>query len=284
MGQNLEERFWEIDLLRGVAILMMIGYHLHYDLDYFGSYNFNIQAGFWLYFARAIAAIFLLLVGISLTLSFSRATKTQKRDKGLYPKYLKRGLKIFSWGLVITVMTWFFLSEGFVVFGILHLIGISIILAYPVLNFRYGNLVLGIVCLALGLYLKNLTVGFPWLLWLGLMPARFYSIDYFPLLPWFGAVLIGIFLGNSLYPHYRRNFNLHDLSKFAVIRFLTFLGRHSLLIYLIHQPVLIIVLFILCMVNIDLAFLYPLGILFSQLISYPFLAKNSYKEKFNLFR
>jgi len=101
------------------------------------------------------------------------------------------------------------------------------------------NLLLGIVFIALGIYVKNLTVSFPWFLWLGLTPARFYSIDYFPLLPWFGVVLIGVFFGNSLYPHYTRNFYLHDLSKFAVIRFLTFLGRHSLLIYLIHQPVLI---------------------------------------------
>jgi uncharacterized membrane protein len=52
MDWNLEERFWEIDLLRGVAILMMIGYHIHFDLDYFGAYNLNVQSGFWLYFAR----------------------------------------------------------------------------------------------------------------------------------------------------------------------------------------------------------------------------------------
>jgi uncharacterized membrane protein len=250
MGRNLEERFWEIDLLRGVAILMMIGYHVHYDLDYFGAYNLNLQSGFWLNFARATATIFLLLVGISLTLSFSRATKTQRMGKTLYPKYLKRGLKIFSWGLVITVTTWFFLRAGFVVFGILHLIGISIILAYPVIKLRFGNFVLGIVFIALGIYVKNLTLGFPWLLWLGLIPARFYSVDYFPLVPWFGVVLIGVFLGNSLYPHYTRNFNLIDLSQFAVIRFLTFLGRHSLLIYLIHQPVLITVLYLLDFVTI----------------------------------
>jgi uncharacterized membrane protein len=137
-----------------------------------------------------------------------------------------------------------------VVFGILHLIGISIILAYPVIKLRYENLVLGIVFVALGMFINKVTVGFPWLLWLGLMPARFYSIDYFPLLPWFGVVLIGVFLGNSLYPHYTRNFNLHDFSNFAVMRFLSFLGRHSLFIYLVHQPVLITVLYLLDFVTI----------------------------------
>jgi len=252
MYQNLEERFWEIDLLRGVAIIMMIGYHVHYDLDYFGAYNFNVQFGFWLYFARAIAVIFLLLVGISITLSFSRATKTQGTGKTLYPKYLKRGLKIFSWGLVITVMTWFFLSEGFVVFGILHLIGISIILAYPVIKLRSLNLLLGIVSIALGIFINKATVGFPWLLWLGLTTARFYSIDYFPILPWFGVVLIGVFIGNSFYPNYARKFKIYDFSQFTVIRFFCFLGRHSLLIYLIHQPLLITVLNLLGIVDIGL--------------------------------
>ena len=247
---KLEERFWEIDLLRGVAILMMIGYHVPYDLDYFGAYTVDVQSGFWLYYARATATIFLLLVGISLTLSFSRATRIEKTAKKLYPKYLNRGLRIFSWGLVITVTTWIILREGFVVFGILHLIGISIILAYPVLKVRYGNLVLGIMFIALGMFIKKVTVGFSWLLWLGLTPARFYSVDYFPLVPWFGVVLIGVFLGNSLYPQYTRSFELYDLSKFAVIRFLCLLGRHSLLIYLVHQPVLITVLYLLDFVTI----------------------------------
>jgi uncharacterized membrane protein len=247
---NVEARFWEIDLLRGVAILMMIGYHVPYDLDYFGSYTVDVQSGFWFFFARAIATIFLLLVGISLTLSFSRAAKLRKTEKRLYTKYLKRGLKIFSWGLVITFTTWFFLREGFVVFGILHLIGISIILAYPVIKVRYGNLVLGIVFIALGIFINKVTVGFPWLLWLGLTPARFYSVDYFPLLPWFGVVLIGIFLGNSLYPHYRRSFDLHDLSQFTFIRWLCFLGQHSLLIYLVHQPVLIASLYLMGIVDL----------------------------------
>ena len=131
MNEHCKERFWEIDFLRGLAIIMMILFHLLYDLDYFGNYTLNVHAGFWLYFARATATIFLLLVGISLTLSFSRATKIKKAGNTLYLKYLKRGLKIVSWGFVITLTTWIFLREGFVVFGILHLIGISIILAYP---------------------------------------------------------------------------------------------------------------------------------------------------------
>jgi len=250
MTRNRYERFWEIDSLRGIAILMMIAFHVLFDLSYVGASNFNVHAGFWLYLARATATIFLLLVGISLTLSYSRALHVKEPEQKLYRKYLTRGSTIFAWGLVITVLTWIFLREGFVVWGILHLIGISIIVAYPLLKFRYGNLVLGISFMALGLFLKNVTVTMPWFLWLGLTPQHFYSVDYFPILPWFGVVLIGVFLGNTLYTNYTRNFKLRDLSQVKGIRLLNFLGRHSLFIYLIHQPILITVLYLLNWIHI----------------------------------
>ncbi len=244
MANNLEKRFWEIDFLRGLAIIMMILFHLLYDLTYFGEYNLNVHSGFWLYFGRMTATIFILLVGISLTLSFSRAEKKQNAKKKVYQKYLKRGLEVFSWGLIITLTTWIFLRAGFVVFGVLHLIGISIILAYPFLKLRFWNLLIGIVFISLGIYLKSFTFGFPWLMWSGLMPERFYTVDYFPIFPWFGVILIGLFFGNLLYPDYTRKFNLCDFSNFAFIRLFCFLGRHSLLIYLIHQPVLIALLYL----------------------------------------
>jgi uncharacterized membrane protein len=250
LAKEFERRFWEIDFLRGVAILMMILFHLLFDLDYFGVYTFNVHSGFWRYFAHATATIFLLLVGISLTLSFSRATKMGRTGKSLYRKYLKRGLKIFAWGITITIITWFLLKDGVVVWGILHLIGISIILAYPVIKFRYENLVLGLSIISIGLFLKQVSATFPWLLWLGVRPEHFYTLDYFPLIPWFGVVLIGVFLGNSLYTNYTRNFALHDFSELSPVQFLGFLGRHSLVIYLIHQPLLVTVLYLLDLVAI----------------------------------
>ena len=252
MNKHLEKRFWEIDFLRGLAIIMMIVFHLLYDLTYFGGCDLNLHYGFWLYFAYATATIFIFLVGVSLTLSFTRANKIQNSGQKLYLKYLKRGLRIFSWGLIITLMTWIFLRDGFVLFGILHLIGISIILAYPFLKLRYWNLLLGIAFISLGIYLKNFTFGFLWLVWLGFMPDHFYTVDYFPIFPWFGVVLIGVFFGNLLYPDYTRKFNLCDLSNFNFIGLFCLLGRHSLIIYLIHQPILLILLYLRGIAGIDL--------------------------------
>jgi len=250
MDKNLEKRFWEIDFLRGLAIIMMIIYHFLYDLNYFGNYNFDLSSGFWLYFARTTATIFILLVGISLTLSFSR-TKIQKPKINLYLKYLKRGLKIFSWGLIVTLMTWIFLREEFVIFGILHFIGISIILAYPFLKLRYWNLLIGIICIVFGMYLKNFTFDFSWLMWLGLRPHYLYTVDYFPIFPWFGIILIGLFFGNLLYPHYKRKFKLSNFSDFSFTKLFCFLGKHSLLIYLVHEPILIILLYLLGFVSLS---------------------------------
>jgi len=107
MNNDLKKRFWEIDSLRGFAIIMMIAYHLIYDLNYFGVYNFNIYSGFFWYFARTTAFIFIFLVGVSLTLSYSRAIKSKEysTEKELFAKYSKRSLRIFSWGLFITLIT-----------------------------------------------------------------------------------------------------------------------------------------------------------------------------------
>lgn len=248
MDKDLEKRFWEIDFLRGVAIVMMIIFHFLFDLSYLGGYAVNVYSGFWWVFARVTATIFLLLVGISLTLSYSRAI--QKRTGKLGRKYLKRGLKIFSWGLIISAITWVFLRGGFVVFGVLHLIGVSIILAYPLIKYRHRNLILGIIFIIIGLYLANFFFDFYWLVWLGFMPRVFYTLDYFPLLPWFGVILIGIFIGNSLYKNYKRGFRLRDFSGSPVTRLFCFLGRHSLLIYLIHQPILIAVLYLFGVVDV----------------------------------
>lgn len=122
--------------------------------------------------------------------------------------------KVFSCGLIITLVTWIFLRRNFVVFGILHFIGISIILAYPFLKLRYGNLLVGLLFIFLGTYLKGFVYNFYWLVWLGFRPIQFYTVDYFPLLPWFGVVLIGIFFANLLYPDYSQKFQLFNLSSF----------------------------------------------------------------------
>ncbi len=272
MNESLKARFWEVDLLRGIAVIMMIAFHFFFDLNYFGLYSVDTYSGFWFYFARITAGIFVFLVGVSLALSASRAEKqeeqegqeerkvrevqeeqglqkAQNQERQIFLRLLKRGLWIFSLGMVVTLVTYLFLKDGFIVFGILHFIGISIIIAYPFLKLerlkmdrlKLGglNLIGGLLIIIAGLYLQNLSFGFSWLLWLGLTPEGFYTLDFFPLSPWFGVVLVGLFLGSYFYEGYQRRIDFPDLSASSFVRPLAFVGQNSLLIYLIHQPLLI---------------------------------------------
>jgi uncharacterized membrane protein len=243
VDKKSNERIWEIDLFRGIAIIMMIIFHFLYDLNYLNILNLSLYSGYFLIYVYLVGIIFFLLVGISLTLSYSKVKETLTKNK-LILKFLIRGFKIFSLGLIITIITFLFLEEGFVVFGVLHCIGISIIFSYPFLKFRYLNLLFGLILICFGIILKILTFDFYFLVWLGFRPEIFYTIDYFPLLPWFGIILIGIFLGNTIYKNYTRSFNLIDLSRNRLVRIFNFLGEHSLIIYFIHQPVLLSILYL----------------------------------------
>src|SRR5215216_74837 len=227
-----EQRFWEADAARGVAIAMMAVYHLVYDLDNFGGYGIESTSGFWAYFADATASAFLVLVGISLAISYSRGGS-------LFGKYLRRGLRIFAYGMALTVV-FFVLEMGIVAFGILHLIGVSIILAYPLLRYRLPNLFLGILVFAVGAYMmaQDVSSESPWLLPFGVVPENLFMPDYRPLLPWFGVVLLGLFAGNVLYGDGKRPAVVAKRAP-VVARPLLPLGRNSLFIYLIHQPILI---------------------------------------------
>jgi uncharacterized membrane protein len=235
-------RYWEIDALRGVAIVMMVVYHLVYDLTLFGYYQANVFIGPWRVFARVTATLFILLVGVSLTLSHARISR-KASGWSLYENYLLRGLKLLGWGMVITLAAQVYTGRASIIFGILHLIGTATILAYPFLSLHLANLVLGAAIIALGVYLNELPVTHDWLLVLGLKsPPTVYQLDYFPLLPWFGVALLGLFAGQFLYPGGRRRFNLPGLGERPGVQELAWLGRRSLLVYLAHQPLLIAVL------------------------------------------
>src|ERR671913_1926607 len=201
-------RFWEVDAARGVAIIMMVVYHTAYDLDALGGYDIDATSGTWALLADATAGLFLFLVGVSLAISRARTSMTGWR---LFGKYLARGLRILAYGMVLTVV-FLALGMGVVAFGILHLIGISIIFAYPFLGLRFTNLVLGTLIFAAGQFImvQDPYLQSYWLLPFGVVPEGVIMPDYRPLLPWFGVVLIGLFFGNVIYADGRRPASLPD--------------------------------------------------------------------------
>jgi uncharacterized membrane protein len=242
------DRFWEVDAARGVAIIMMIVYHSTYDLDTLGGYDIQSTSGHWALFADLTAGLFLFLVGVSLAVSRARTSMTGWK---LFGKYLARGLRILAYGMILTVV-FLVLGMGVVAFGILQLIGVSIILAYPFLGLRSTNLVLGALIFAAGQYVlaQDLYSQSFWLLPFGVVPEGVVMPDYRPLLPWFGVVLIGLFFGNVVYGDGRRPAVLTDKAPVPA-RPLLPLGRNSLFVYLIHQPIIIALLAALGIVDLN---------------------------------
>jgi len=236
--RRAHDRLWELDTVRGFAVILMIFYHFVFDLSYFNVYATDMYHGPWQIFARSIGTTFIVVMGISLTLRYNRLQPELGQGQ-LFRKYLVRGATLLGWGMVVTIATYFVIGRGFVIFGILHLLGLSTILAFPFLRSRWASLVGGLLAVGLGLYASRLVSPDPWLVWLGVQEFGRFMVDWYPIFPWFGFALLGIFLGFSLWPGGRRRFELPDLSQATPVRGLAFLGRHSLIIYLVHQPILL---------------------------------------------
>lgn len=223
---------------------MMILFHILFDLYFFGIRPVNVISGFWRYFGFATASLFLTIAGISLSVSHARAVQSVPAltEAGVWIKFLKRGAFIFACGLLVTLATFLYPGEGFVVFGILQVIGVSIMIS-P-LFFRFGryNLLLGAAVIVTGISISLASFDGPlWLLPLGIHPDSFRSLDYEPIFPWSGLVLMGMGLGDLAYPGGRRRGALSKLLQKSASP-LAALGRHSLLIYLVHQPVILLAL------------------------------------------
>ena len=220
-----EKRIPELDAARGFCILCMVAVHLVYDLTELYPVLRWEYPPFFLLVKNWGGVVFFLISGIAATLG---------------RRHLRRGLLFFGCGILISAAME--LTGAMPIrFGVLHCLG-SCMLLWEI--FRKCDVrlfaVWGISAILLGSCLDSLTVAADWLYPLGLTAPDFQSADYFPLLPYFGYFLLGACLGKKLYPQRRSLFTKTDFSK-PFPRFFCLCGRHSLIIYLIHQPVLILI-------------------------------------------
>jgi uncharacterized membrane protein len=222
-------RIVAIDALRGAAIVAMIAYHIAFDLNWFGVFtaDFNREP-LWLTLRVLIVSSFLLLVGIGLVLA-QRAGTTPAR-------FWRRIALIVFCAVLVSAASYVVFPRSFVTFGMLHCIALSSILAWPLVRFPWAALVIGLVAIALGVQVQIPAFDNAWLNWVGLMTHKPATEDYVPLLPWFGVVCIGVMLGHFLV---QRDFSPLRRIGDASPTWLTWAGRHSLLIYMVHQPVIL---------------------------------------------
>jgi uncharacterized membrane protein len=159
-----------------------------------------------------------------------------------YKNLILRGLKVIGLGMILTVGSFIFMPETPVYFGVLHCIGLSIILTIPFLKYRNYNFLFAFLLIFTGWQIGQINFQNPNIIQfiIGMHPEKLWliTVDYFPLLPWFGITLLGLFIGDCLYCEDKRRFRMPDLSGYAPAKLFSWIGRHSLGIYLIHQPIL----------------------------------------------
>ena len=223
-----------IDIARGVALVAMAVYHFSWDLEFFGYLDPGTAgSGPLKWFARCIASSFLILVGISLVLAHSKGIRWQG--------FGRRLAMIVAAAAAITAATFWFTPDAYVFFGILHHIAFASV--FGLLFLRLPAIVLIAIAafwLSVPFWGKSLAFDAPWLSWLGLSPFPPRSNDFVPVFPWFAAVLAGMALAKAMIATDATEWlRAHPPGSNAIGRVLRFLGRHSLVTYLAHQPILI---------------------------------------------
>ncbi|WP_175059806.1 heparan-alpha-glucosaminide N-acetyltransferase [Thermococcus sp. 2319x1] len=223
------KRFWEVDFVRGIALIMMLISNFVTDLQFFLGYSEHKL--FWRLFAYATASLFVSISGLSLWISHARGRKSPK-------KYLLRFTKLFGLGLLITLITSMLLDKGTIYFGVLHFLGVASLLIIPLYSLGWKNIFPAVLFLLGGQIVKNVHADTLLFLPLGITPREFFTLDYFPIFPWFGVFLLGTSTGALIYPEGKRKFKT-SLPKIPPVEFICFMGRNTLGIYLIHQPVFV---------------------------------------------
>lgn len=236
----MKKRIWELDAFRGLCILGMVIVHLIYDVVTLYRLIDWEYSPIFIFISQWGGTLFLLISGISATLG-SRS--------------VRRGLIVLGCGAVVSGVTLGmyllrFANKSIIIyFGVLQCLGLCMLL-WPLFK-RCPSWMLAVaggIFAAVGVYLRNVVlVDFPWLVWLGFTFPGFATADYFPMLPNLGFFLLGAVIGRTVYREKESLFPKVS-PKNPVVRFLTFFGKHSLLIYMLHQPVIAILVLVLSLI------------------------------------
>ena len=221
-------RLQSIDVYRGLAILAMVAYHALWDLSYYGfiSIGVGVDAG-WFAIQRAILTAFLLLVGAGLWLGH--------RDGIDWRHFWRREAVLVAAALGVSAVTWFQFGDYFAYFGVLHAIALSSLLALPLVRAPlWVSILVAVLFLFLPAVFSSELFNTRWLAWIGFFTSVPETADLVPMFPWFGVVVAGM-----------TGMRLADgAPAFAwrsgafPVRMLARIGRWSLIIYLVHQPLL----------------------------------------------
>ena len=204
----------------------MIAYHFCFDLRYFGFARWDFEHDWrWLTARTLILSSFLLIAGVSAVLGARR---------GDVMHWLRHVGLIAGAALLVTAGSYVMFPRSFIWFGVLHAIAVSLVVANPLVRRPFVAAIAGAVVIVAGVVYANPAFDWRVLGWVGFMTAKPVTEDYVPLFPWTGVLFLGVALGHLLT---RTEFcAIAPLARLP--RWLAFLGRHSLAVYLLHQPLL----------------------------------------------
>jgi uncharacterized membrane protein len=227
-ASSARARVGGIDALRGIALCLMFVYHFCFDLRYYGVTHADFEHDpFWLGFRALIVTSFMTLVGVSLVLA-DRARSTPAH-------FWRRVGVIAACAAAVSAASYVVFPRSFIYFGILHCIAVASVLARPLVRHPRSALAIGIAIAAAGMTLSHPAFDGNALSIVGFTTRKPVTEDYVPLAPWAGAVFVGIALGQFLA---RDSFRaLAPLAESPAP--LRWLGRHSLAVYMVHQPILL---------------------------------------------
>ncbi len=212
----MKDRIWELDFVRGVAILFVVMFHILFDMEFIYGYTIPFE---WQWLAQ-LAGIFILLAGVCAP--FSRSC-------------VKKGVLLGCFAMLFTLVTYIYDNEFFVQFGILHQLAFCMLM-YPLFKRMKSVwlILLSIVMLVMGIQLNNSISPYPHLYIFGWADANFQSMDWFPIMPYTAYFLLGIVISRC---EYSNNQSMFKFKQPLLTKPFCFIGRHTLWIYLIHQPV-----------------------------------------------
>lgn len=232
-----EKRIVLYDYIRGIAVINMVLYHMFYDLKYIYGYNlngFSISNAYpWQQF---ICWTFILIAGISLNYN---------------SKKLKHATGLIIFSLLITIATRVFMGDFAIYFGIIHFLGFGILIISIldkilekinpylglIINFSLFMIIRKEIFLKISLFSKMTTslseMGF--LFFLGFTPEGFFSSDFFPIFPWIFLLFCGYYAGKIF-----KEKNMQRLNFIGSENILSIIGRNSIKIYVIHQPIILL--------------------------------------------
>lgn len=222
-----------VDIARGVAIVAMVIYHLFWDLSYFRFLPFDV--GYdpnWVIFARTILFSFMFLVGIGLVLGHGDGVR--------WKSFWRRWLFVAGGAALITLGTYFTFPQSFVYFGVLHAIALFSLLALPFLfTSIWLTAIVAVAVIAFHFLYTNALFNLVALSWIGFWQVPPLTNDLVPVFPWFGVTLLGVVVARLVRGSAVEARLAVINPRNVVARVLSFMGRWSLVIYLVHQPLLL---------------------------------------------